>query len=143
MADPVVDPGDFSSILLHSYELSKQNQTSDIDLTQPYIRRSLIYVYPLFIFVYACTSVVGAIGNLAMFVVIIKCRLYPNPMYFFLANLALSDFLKAAVVAPITLANLLMQNFIFGSFMCFFLPMMHSIPIHASMLTYIMIAADR
>ena len=35
------------------------------------------------------------------------------------------------------------ENWIWGSFMCYFLPMLHSFPIHASMLTFLMIAVDR
>jgi hypothetical protein len=138
-----ISPTDFSALLIHNYELSKHNQSLGLDLRDPYIRLSLRYGYPLFIFLHACASVAGVIGNSAIIIYIVKHGLYRNPTFFFIANLALSDFLKAAIVSPITLANLLLQNFIFGSFMCYFLPMMHSFPIHASMLTYIMLAADR
>ena len=144
MAEPeYISPTDFSSLLIRSYELAKQNQSLGMALTDPYIRNSLKYVYPLFIFLHACVSVVGIAGNSAIIVIIIRRGLYRNPTFFFIANLALSDLVKAAIVAPITLTNLLLQNFIFGSFMCYFLPMMHSIPIHASMLTYTMLAVDR
>jgi hypothetical protein len=90
-----------------------------------------------------CAPVVGVIGNAAIVIYTVTHGLYRNHTFFFIANLALSDFLKADGFFPITLANLLLQNVIFGSFMCYVLPMMHSFPIHASMLTYIMLAADR
>ena len=137
------DDMDFSSLLMKSYELNKQNRTLDVDLTKPFLRPSLKYIYPLFIFLHACASLVGVAGNAAILVFIARRRLYRNPMFFFLANLALCDLLKAAIVSPITLSNLLLENFIFGSFMCFFLPMMHSFPTHVTMLTYTMVAVDR
>ncbi len=91
----------------------------------------------------AFAFVAGLAGNFTMLIVIMKRRLWRDHTCFFLGNLALSDILKSGIVLPITLANLLIQNWIFGSFLCFFLPMMHSFPIHASMLNYMMIAVDR
>ena len=123
--------------------MDSENGTMATDPRKPIIRSALQYVYPLFILIHVIVVVVGAVGNCGMLIVVIKRRLYHDPMYFFLGNLALSDFFKAAIVLPITLVHLLIQNWIFGSFLCYILPMMHSFPIHASILTYMMIAVDR
>ncbi|XP_050397988.1 neuropeptide Y receptor type 1-like isoform X2 [Patella vulgata] len=123
--------------------LINNNSTPGVDFTQPFVRRSLQYVYPLFMFIHAVVVLVGVIGNVGMLVVIVKRRLYHDQTYFLMCNMALSDLIKCIFVLPITLANLLIQNWLFGSFMCFFLPMMQCFPFHASMLTYLMIAIDR
>ncbi|ESO96308.1 hypothetical protein LOTGIDRAFT_174874 [Lottia gigantea] len=123
--------------------LLNNNSTNGVDFTQPYVRRSLRYVYPLFMFLHAVVGIVGIVGNLGMLVVIVKRRLYHDQTYFLMTNMALSDLIKCIFVLPITLANLLIQNWLFGSFMCFFLPMIQCFPVHASMLTFVMIAIDR
>lgn len=122
--------------------IDQRNDTS-FDFTQPYIRRSMRYVYPLFMFLYAAVGLIGFIGNVSMLIVMGKRRLYHDQTYFFLGNLAFSDLIKCVFVLPISLANMLVQNWIFGSFLCFFLPMIQFFPIHASMLTFLMIAIDR
>lgn len=64
-------------------------------------------------------------GNATMLVFIARRRrLYRDPTQLYLANLALSDLLKAALVLPLTLVGQLLQNWILGGFLCYFLPMM-------------------
>ena len=123
--------------------IQDNNSTDEVDFTQPHIKRSLRYVYPLFIFLHALTCTFGFIGNVAIIIVVGKHGLYKDQVFFFICNIALSDILKCVFVLPITLANLLIQNWVFGSFMCFFLPMLQCFPIHASMLTYLVMAIDR
>ncbi|ELT95621.1 hypothetical protein CAPTEDRAFT_24737, partial [Capitella teleta] len=114
-----------------------------IDFRLPFIKTSLRYVYPLFILLHSVVCVGGFCGNAAMLALIVRRKLYRSPTFFFLANLALSDLLKAVIVLPITVMTQLCGNWVFGSFICFLLPMMHSFPVHASMLTYLVIAVDR
>ncbi|XP_046385712.1 5-hydroxytryptamine receptor 1-like [Ischnura elegans] len=66
-----------------------------------------------------------------------------DPTLCFLANVAIADAIKCLMVLPVSLAVLLVQNWVFGSFLCFFLPMMQDIPIHVTMLSFVLIAADR
>ena len=120
-----------------------RNSTNDVDFTQPHVRRSLRYVYPLFMFLHALVGLSGLVGNLGIIIVIGKRRLFRDQTFFFLGNIAFSDIIKCIFVLPVTFSNLLIHNWIFGSFMCFFLPMMQCFPIHSSMLTYLMIAIDR
>lgn len=122
--------------------IENRNDTS-FDFTQPYIKKSLTYVYPIFMFLYAVVGLVGLVGNISMLILMCKRRLYNNPTFFFLGNIAFSDLIKCVFVLPISLANMLVQNWVFGSFLCFFLPMIQFFPIHASMLTFLMIAIDR
>ncbi|XP_041370985.1 neuropeptide Y receptor type 5-like [Gigantopelta aegis] len=129
--------------LILAWLIHNNGTSSDVDFTQPYVRRSLRYVYPLFMFLHAVVGVVGIVGNIAMIIVLGKRRLYHDQTFFLLGNLAFSDLIKCVFVLPITLANLLIQNWLFGSFLCFFLPMMQCFPVYASMLTFLMIAIDR
>ncbi|XP_046385710.1 5-hydroxytryptamine receptor 1-like [Ischnura elegans] len=66
-----------------------------------------------------------------------------DPTLCFLANVAIADAIKCLLVLPVSLAVLLVQNWVFGSFLCFSLPMMQDIPIHVTMLSFVLIAADR
>ncbi|XP_071170528.1 prolactin-releasing peptide receptor-like [Mytilus edulis] len=119
------------------------NETDNVDFTRPHVRPSLRYVYPMFMFLHAVIGIAGFVGNIGILFIIGKHRLYRDQTHFFLGNIAFADIIKCVVVLPITLANLLIHNWIFGSFLCFFLPMIQCFPIHASMLTYLMIAIDR
>ncbi|CAG5122349.1 unnamed protein product [Candidula unifasciata] len=119
------------------------NNHTGIDFREPFVKPSLRYVYPLFMFLHATVGVVGVAGNAAMVIIIGKHRLYQDQTYFLMTNLAMADLIKCMVVLPITLANLLIQNWLFGSFLCFFLPMLQCFPVHVSMLTFLTIAIDR
>ncbi|KAK0070334.1 neuropeptide Y receptor type 5, partial [Biomphalaria pfeifferi] len=123
--------------------MTNNNITGELDFKEPFIKPSLRYVYPFFLFLHALVGLIGIAGNTAMLVVITKHRLYQDQTYFLMTNLAFADLIKCMIVLPITLANLLLQNWLFGSFLCFFLPMLQWFPAHASMLTFLMIAIDR
>ena len=138
---PQIDESYLGIIIDFIHNNNNHNET--IDFSKPYIKQSLKHIYPLFIFIHAIVILFGTFGNVAMLAVLLRTGLFRNPTYFFLGNIALSDIIKAGVVLPITIVHLLIQNWIFGSFLCYFLPMIHFIPIHASMLTYVMLAVDR
>ena len=136
-------PETYYAIILNFIHNNHNENNETIDFSKPYIKNSLKYIYPLFIFIHAVVILFGTFGNIAMLVMLLRTGLFRNPTYFFLGNIALSDIIKAGIVLPITIVNLLIQNWIFDSFLCYFLPMIHMIPIHASMLTYVMLAVDR
>lgn len=139
----LVDEHDTYIELIFKFLQDTMNKTDHIDFTKPHVRQSLKYVYPMFIFLHAIIGIAGFVGNTGILFIIGKHRLYRDQTYFFIGNLAFADIIKSTFVLPITLANLLIHNWIFGSFMCFFLPMIQFFPIHSSMLTYLMIAIDR
>ena len=120
--------------------MNAENLTFEVKFV---IKSDLRDIYPLFVFLHACEALVGVGGNLGILMVVARERMYHNPTFFFLANLAISDIIKSAIVLPFTFTNLLSEGFIFGSFMCYFLPMLHWFPVHCSMLTYLLIAIDR
>lgn len=117
------------------------NDTKDFSVI--HIRESVQYVYPLYIFLYAVIALVGTISNVCLIVTIVRRRLYRDPTCFFICNLAISDIIKCLVVLPISLWNVIVLNWVFGSFLCYFIPMLQCIPIYASMLTFLLIAVYR
>ncbi|GBL88770.1 hypothetical protein AVEN_158902-1 [Araneus ventricosus] len=64
-------------------------------------------------------------------------------MYKYLAFNALNDVVKCVVVLPLALSTTLIQNWVYGSFLCYLFPMLQDIPFHATMLTFLLTAFDR
>ncbi|XP_021918926.1 prolactin-releasing peptide receptor [Zootermopsis nevadensis] len=122
--------------------LGSKNDTG-MDFSKPHLRPSVARVFPLFVFLYTLVVIVGTASNLAVIWTVIKHRLYRNPTFGYIINLAIADIVKCVLVLPISLTILLVQNWIFGSFLCYFLPMLQDIPLHVSMLSFLLIAVDR
>jgi hypothetical protein len=97
---------------------------SGVDFSKPYLRLSVTHVFPLFAFLYALVVVVGAVSNVAVSWTVVKHRLSTDPTYGYIVNLATADIIKCVLVLPVSLTILLVQNWIFGSFLCYFLPML-------------------
>lgn len=95
-----------------------------IDFREPHIRYSFVSLYPLIVFLYSLIVAVGLLSNCLMVYIVFRDRLYKDQTFCYFINLALSDIVKCVFVLPISLMVLLIQNWIFGSFLCYFLPMM-------------------
>ncbi|XP_046745662.1 neuropeptide Y receptor type 2 [Diprion similis] len=133
-------PSQWLETIVH-YITGFRNDT--IDFSRPHLRPSIVKIYPLFVLMYAALIIIGTLANFAMVYHIMKYRLYRDPTYAFLINIAIADLIKCIFVLPISLTVMLVQNWIFGKFLCFFLPMLQDIPLHVSMITYLLIAWDR
>ncbi|XP_020806372.1 neuropeptide Y receptor type 5-like, partial [Drosophila serrata] len=120
------------------------NETSDMErLSGPILKSSIKSVYWLFLIQYAALAVLGVVLNVAIVVYIMYHRLYKDVTHAFIINLALCHFVQCALVLPVSLMVMLIQNWIFGQFLCFFLPMLQDIPLHVAMISHILIAWDR
>ena len=97
---------------------------SSLDFSKPYLRPSVTRVFPLFVVLYALVVAVGTVSNVAVVWTVVKHRLYKYPTYGYIINLAIADVIKCVLVLPVSLTILLVQNWVFGSFLCFFLPML-------------------
>ena len=106
--------------MLHILQ-SFPNET--IDMRQPHIRKSLEEFYPTFLILYGLIMVIGALGNVGMVMHILRRRLYRETTCAYLLNIALCNVVMVLVVLPMSLAILLIQNWVFGSFLCYFVPM--------------------
>ena len=82
---------------------------------------SLIFSFLLF-FAYAILFLVGFIANIFVIVVIIKCRRMRTLTNRFLLNLAISDLLATLICLPPTAYHHYEKRWIFGEFLCRFVP---------------------
>ena len=93
------------------------------DFAKPHLRKSVATVYPLFVVLYSCLVVFGSALNTCMIVHIIRKRLHHDPSCAYIMNIGFCNIVICILVLPISLAILLIQNWIFGSFLCYFVPM--------------------
>ncbi|KAM7347702.1 uncharacterized protein ACRADG_007209 [Cochliomyia hominivorax] len=120
------------------------NDTNAIDrYNGPVLIASIKNVYWIFLIQYAMLAMMGIVMNVTIIAYIMYHRLYKDVTHAFIVNLAFCHFIQCAVVLPISLMVMLIQNWIFGQFLCFFLPMLQDIPLHVAMITHILIAWDR
>ncbi|EDX02720.2 uncharacterized protein Dyak_GE15527 [Drosophila yakuba] len=101
------------------------NGTVDMErLSGPILKSSIKSVYWLFLIQYAALALLGVVLNVIIVVYIMYHRLYKDVTHAFIINLALCHFVQCALVLPVSLMVMLIQNWIFGQFLCFFLPML-------------------
>ncbi|XP_016986604.1 uncharacterized protein LOC108049797 [Drosophila rhopaloa] len=120
------------------------NETVDMErLSGPILKSSIKSVYWLFLIQYAALALLGVVLNVIIVVYLMYHRLYKDVTHAFIINLALCHFVQCALVLPVSLMVMLIQNWIFGQFLCFFLPMLQDIPLHVALISHILIAWDR
>ncbi|XP_025204296.1 prolactin-releasing peptide receptor [Melanaphis sacchari] len=119
-----------------------RNDTTDFN--RPQLRSSVRHTYPAFVCGYSALIMAGALCNAYVLAIVARKRLYAaDPVYVYVANLAVTGIVECVSVLPISLMVLLVQNWIFGRFLCFFLPMLQDVPTHVIMLTFLLMAIDR
>lgn len=96
---------------------------NSVDFHEPQLRQSFKHNYVLFAMVYAALVATGTLLNGALIYHVFSRRLHVDPTYCFMVNLALSNLLMALVVLPLSLTVMIVENWVFGQFLCFFTPM--------------------
>jgi hypothetical protein len=86
---------------------------------------------------YAIIFLIGLIANIFVIVVIIKCRRMRTLTNRFLLNLAISDLLATLICLPPTAYHYYDKRWIFGEFLCRFVPFIQGIFYFASRSTCI------
>ncbi|XP_073833124.1 uncharacterized protein [Musca autumnalis] len=136
-------PDKYLMIIAH-FLVGAINDTEAMDrLNGPILKASIANFYWIFLIQYAILAMLGIVMNVAIIAYIVYHRLYRDVTHAFIINLAFCHFVQCAIVLPISLMVMLIQNWIFGQFLCFFLPMLQDIPLHVAMITHILIAWDR
>ncbi|XP_053678183.1 G-protein coupled receptor moody [Anopheles nili] len=141
LADGKVIPDEFLSAMMQV--LGVKNYSANGDYSGPYLKPVVARIYPLFILLYAIPAALGLTLNVLIIVYITKYKLYRDVTHAFLVNLAVCHCVQCAFVLPITLMVMLIHNWVFGQFLCFFLPLLQDIPLHVAMLSHLLIAWDR
>lgn len=100
------------------------NNSLDQDYRSPVLKPVLAKIYPLFIILYVIPAALGIATNVLVIMYISKYKLYRDATQAFMVNLAVCHIVQCAFVLPITLMVMLIQNWIFGQFMCYFLPLL-------------------
>ncbi|XP_055712349.1 orexin/Hypocretin receptor type 1 isoform X2 [Phlebotomus papatasi] len=124
-----------------NYVLGFRNDT--LDFTVPILKPVAVRFYPIFILQYGVLLVIGLLSNIAVIAYIMHYKLFRDVTHSFIVNLAFCHVVQCSVVLPITLMVLLIQNWVFGQFLCFFLPLLQDIPLHVAIITHLLIAWDR
>ncbi|XP_055534659.1 uncharacterized protein LOC129724073 [Wyeomyia smithii] len=119
------------------------NETLPGDYSSPMLKPVVARIYPIFIVMYAIPAALGIATNVLIVSYISKYRLHRDATQAFIVNLAVCHTVQCAFVLPISLMVMLIQNWIFGQFMCFFLPLLQDIPLHVAMISHLLIAWDR
>ncbi|XP_023317664.1 orexin receptor type 1 isoform X1 [Trichogramma pretiosum] len=113
------------------------------DFSKPLLDPHFANTYPVFVAIYGVLILASSLANFAMIRHIFYHKLHKEATCAFLVNISLANLLHVMFVLPLTLEVILTKNFIFGQFMCYCLPMLQDTPIHVTMMTYVLIAADR
>jgi hypothetical protein len=103
---------------------SNQFNNASIDYSEPMLKPVVWNTYPIFLVQYGMLALFSVCSNLLVIAYIMRFKLYRDVTQAFLVNLSLCYFMQSLVVLPLSLAVLLIQNWIFGQFLCFFLPML-------------------
>lgn len=120
-------PDKFVPELIHSLQVHSNDST---DFSSPHIRTSLYSSYPWFIAAYVIIMLGGIVSNIVMLVRLLKIfrRLRERKVnyteYLFMANIAVLNILMCLVVMPLSLAIVLIQNWVFGKLLCYLAPIM-------------------
>ena len=95
-----------------------------VDFSRPYLKPYFANIYVLFVVGYSVLILSSVLANLAMVYHIFKYDMHKDPTCAFLINIAIANVLHVVFPFPITLAVILLHNWIFGQFICFCLPML-------------------
>lgn len=133
-------PDRYLGMIIH-FLMNFHNDTSEF--THPHLRTTFQHSYMFFVFVYIILALFGFGANVMLIHKITTLKPFNISMYKYLAFNALNDIIKCLVVMPLALSTTLFQNWVYGSFLCYFFPMLQDIPFHASLLTFLLIAFDR
>lgn len=100
------------------------HNATDKDVSNLILKPALSNVFVIFILQYGLLALCGIFLNIYIICYIIRYKLYRDITHAFMVNLCLCHFVQCAFVLPITLLLILTQNWIFGQFLCYFIPLL-------------------
>lgn len=100
------------------------HNSSGREINELILKPGLSNFYKLFIIQYGLLSVCGIVSNIFVIGYILRYKLYRDVTQAFILNLGLCHFIQSAFVLPVTCLLILSQNWIFGQFLCYFIPLL-------------------
>lgn len=97
---------------------------SDREVNSAFLKPALSNIYVLFIIQYGVLALIGVLANAYIIYYILHHKLYHDGTHAFMVNLCMCHLVQCAFVLPVTLMVILIQNWIFGQFMCYFVPLL-------------------
>ncbi|KAJ6638993.1 Neuropeptide Y receptor type 2 [Pseudolycoriella hygida] len=134
-------PDHLMNIIMHY--ITGFHNLSAREISDPIIKPALQQFYIVFIVQYAILVVGGIVSNVYIIYYIVRYKLYTDVTHAFMMNLSICHCIESAFVLPMTLMVIIVQNWVYGQFMCFFLPLLQDIPLHVVLITHLLIAWDR
>ncbi|XP_070540445.1 prolactin-releasing peptide receptor-like [Ptychodera flava] len=95
------------------------------------------------IILYSVVFIIGTVGNALIVITVAWHKSMQNVTNYFIANLAASDFAMCIFCIPWTLAQTLMDDWIFGEVLCRLVPTIQAVSVFVSITSHIVIACDR
>ncbi|KAL7295724.1 hypothetical protein TKK_0011069 [Trichogramma kaykai] len=133
------DPTTNLSLMIQNCCQAAENCSSACDDITTSNRTFQIALSLLYLLIFLC----GLIGNLLVFVVVVRNRRMQTVTNLFIANLALSDILLCTMAVPFTPLYTFSGRWVFGEFLCHCLPFAQGMSIYISTFTLTSIAVDR
>lgn len=122
---PLIEKTPFNFSIIELFNTTYRNATLNISTnTNVAIKKPGYGIGDFQISLSICIFFLAVIGNFLVILTLIQNRRMRTITNLFLLNLAISDMLLGVFCMPVTLIGTVLRNFIFGAFMCRFLPYM-------------------
>jgi len=144
--NPGISPQHLHQLIQFIASLDNMGNNSRVDLGSPYLRAIYRQDTPLLVVIvllYVVLVAVGLVSNLFILAVIIRRRLYTDPVQACVLNINIASVLQLLVVLPLTLFVLLVHNWLLGKFFCYTLPLLQDLPSYVIMLSLMVLTFDR
>lgn len=115
-------PENWLGVIVHF--VTGSHNVSGRDINEPIVKPALANIYYLFVIQYGFLALFGVLSNCYIIYYIMRYKLYRDVTHAFIANLSLCHLVQSGVVLPVTLMVILIQNWVFGQFMCYFVPLL-------------------
>ncbi|CAF0743370.1 unnamed protein product [Rotaria sp. Silwood1] len=125
-----------------STHINSSDQSHSLWNKNLYANTSLLFSFILS-FAYAIIFLIGLIANIFVIIVIIKCRRMRTLTNRFLLNLAVSDLLATVICIPPNAYHHYDKRWIFGEFLCRFVPFIQGASVAVSIFTLMAVSVDR
>ncbi|XP_077867676.1 galanin receptor type 1-like [Saccoglossus kowalevskii] len=128
---------DFDNVSVMNYSLEMYNSTNG-GFEMPISELGTAFLFSF----YALAIFLSLSGNITVITVLHGSKA-KNGVNAYLVNLSIADICMAVFCTPFTSVNVVLQNWIFGDFMCTFVHFMQQVSVMVSIFTLVVISVNR